>query len=57
LDDLSGRVDGLSLEVRELRAETTSRFDAFQRTMVQVAVTMTAAFFAGFAGLAALIAA
>lgn len=45
VSDLSRRVDGLSL-----------RIDSFQRTMVQVAVAMTAAFLAGFAALAALIA-
>ncbi|HEY8083436.1 MAG TPA: hypothetical protein VIE64_07790 [Solirubrobacterales bacterium] len=67
LDDLNHRVDEGFRESREetraLRTEMNTRFDAvdarfdaMQRTMVQVAVAMTAAYLAGFAGLAALIA-
>jgi hypothetical protein len=67
LDDLNRRVDEGFRENREetraLRAEMNTRFDAMgacldsmQRTMLQVAVAMTVAYLAGFAGLAALIA-
>lgn len=56
LDDLSRRMDNgfdrVDADLRSLRAE----MGAMQRTMIQVAIAMTAAFLAGFAGLAGLIA-
>jgi hypothetical protein len=56
LDDLASRMDrGFDRVDAELRAVNV-RIDGLQRTMIQVAIAMTAAFLAGFAGLAALIA-
>ena len=60
LDDLIRKVDA---GFRDLRSEMNTRFDrmdarfdSMQRTMVQAVVAMSAAFLAGFGGLAALIA-
>ena len=70
LDDLNHRVDEGFREMREefraVRAEIAlrrdecslrgrrARLDGIQRSMVQLAVAMTAAMLAGFAGIAAL---
>jgi hypothetical protein len=55
--------DRVNADLRALREETNSRFDrldgrfdAMQRTLVQVAVAMSAAFIAGFAALVGLVA-
>jgi hypothetical protein len=67
LDDLNHRVDAGFSEVREeiraMRAEINiridgidARLDGIQRLMAQLAVALTAAMLAGFAGICALIA-
>jgi hypothetical protein len=67
LDDLNHRVDELGRRMddgfnrlhADLRSEVgslRSEMHAMQRTMIQGAVAMSAAFLAGFGGLAALIA-
>jgi hypothetical protein len=68
LDDLANRMDRgfdrVDKNIRELRADTKSEFQALdsrlegiQKTMAQAAIGMSAAFAAGFAALAGLIAA
>jgi hypothetical protein len=57
LDDLSHRVDEgfrrVDADIRDLRTEMNSRFDALQRTMLQIGGGMIAALLAGFMGLIA----
>jgi hypothetical protein len=57
MDDGFNRVDAdirdLRGEVSALRAETNARFDAFQRTMLQLGGGMIVTFVAGFASLLA----
>jgi len=67
LDDLNGRVsDGFRRvdedfrevrgEIRDLHSEMNARFDSMKRTMTQGFIALSAAFVAGFVGLAGLIA-
>lgn len=57
MDDGFNRVDAdirdLRGEVSALRAETNARFDAFQRTMLQLGGGMIVTFVVGFASLLA----
>jgi len=57
LDDLSHRVDEgfrrVDADIRDLRTEMNSRFDALQGTMLQIGGGMIAALLAGFMGLIA----
>jgi hypothetical protein len=57
LDDLSHRVDEgfrrVDADIRDLRAEMNSRFDALQRTMLQIGGGLIAALIMGFMGLIA----
>jgi len=59
LDDLSHRVDEgfrrVDADIRGLRTEMNSRFDALQRTMLQLAVALSASMLTGFVALAGLI--
>jgi phosphoglycerate-specific signal transduction histidine kinase len=53
MDSLAAKVDGLGKELREQRQELNARLDGMQRTMIQAAFTLSAAFIAGFAALIA----
>jgi hypothetical protein len=60
MDSLAAKVDGLGKELREQRKELreqgkelNARLDGMQRTMIQAAFTLSAAFIAGFAALIA----
>jgi phage host-nuclease inhibitor protein Gam len=51
--EMKSEIKGLRSDIWGLRAETTSRFDSFQRTMILLFGGMTATLAAGFLGLIA----
>lgn len=51
--DVDQRFDRVDAELRALRKETNSRFDALQRTLLQIAGGTIATLIAGFAGIIA----
>jgi hypothetical protein len=57
LDDLSHRVDEgfkrVDANIRDLRAEVNARFDALDRTLLQIGGGAIAALIAGFAAIVA----
>jgi len=52
-DDVDKRFDRVDADIRDLRGEMNTRFDALQRTLLQIGGGMIAALVAGFAALVA----
>jgi hypothetical protein len=55
MDDLNSRVDELGRRMEKGFDRVDERLEGMQRTMVQAAIAMTGALFAGFAALIGLI--
>jgi hypothetical protein len=53
LDDLNGKVDALRVEMRTEFVHLDDRFDALQRTLLQIAGGTIATLIAGFASIIA----
>jgi len=49
--DVSDRLDRVETEIRELRAEMKSGFEAINRTMTHGVIALSAAYIAGFAAI------
>lgn len=54
---IRGEIQGVREEIHGIGERTTERWDSIQRSMMQLAVALTTAMVAGFAGIFALLAA